>query len=298
MPLTDFQRQVALLLAAHRNPESHVAGGAVINRADESFRYSDDLDIFHDVAQSVAVCAEADASVLLAAGFSLRWTLRQEGFFRAEVKRNKDSLRLDWAADSPFRFFPVEADKDFGYCLQPADLAVNKILALAGRREFRDFLDILYLDSSFLSLGAIVWAACGKDPGYTPALLLGLANRHSCFQNSDLQGEMLARPVDFKELKMRWLQATERAQNLFLKLPAEELGCLYVDAAGKPLTPDADNANFSGLSCAPRQRPWGLAEVLMTLYSSTGFRAVRVRVPEVFPSPPNSIEYHAGSSSR
>jgi hypothetical protein len=33
MPLTPFQREVVHLLAANRNPESHVAGGAVINRA-------------------------------------------------------------------------------------------------------------------------------------------------------------------------------------------------------------------------------------------------------------------------
>jgi hypothetical protein len=32
MPLTAFQRGVAHILAKHRNTESHVAGGAVINR--------------------------------------------------------------------------------------------------------------------------------------------------------------------------------------------------------------------------------------------------------------------------
>jgi hypothetical protein len=245
MPLTEFQKEVARLLAAHRNPESHVAGGAVINRADDSLRFSDDLDIFHDVAESVAVCAEADAGVLQKAGYSFHWTLRQQGFFRAEVRRGKDGLRLDWAADSPFRFFPVEADKDFGYCLHPADLAVNKVLALAGRSELRDFLDILYLDSSYLSLGAIIWAACGKDPGYTPALLLDLSNRHAHFQESDLTGESLARPLDFKELKNQWIAAGERARALFLRIPAEDLGCLYVDAAGKPITPDPHDAEFS-----------------------------------------------------
>jgi hypothetical protein len=42
MPLT--AREVARTLAAHRNPESHVAGGAVINRAETSYRYSDVLE--------------------------------------------------------------------------------------------------------------------------------------------------------------------------------------------------------------------------------------------------------------
>jgi hypothetical protein len=222
--------------------------GAVINRDAESPRYSDDFDIFRDVAESVAVCAEADAEVLRAARYSLHWTLRQEGFFRAEVTRGQDKLKLDWAADSPFRFFPVEPDKEFGYCLHPADLAVNKVLALAGRSELRDFLDILYLDAACLSLGAMIWAACGKDPGYTPALLMDLANRHVRFQESDLKGELLARPVDFKDLKMQWLTASERAQSLFLRLPAQELGCLYLDADNKPVAPDPDSPGFFRLT--------------------------------------------------
>ena len=61
MPLTPFQREIARLLAKHRNPESYVAGGAVINRGTDGVRISDDLDIFHDLAASVATSAEADA---------------------------------------------------------------------------------------------------------------------------------------------------------------------------------------------------------------------------------------------
>jgi hypothetical protein len=247
MPLTPFQREVARILAAHRNPESHVAGGAVINRADTSLRYSDDLDIFHDAAESVAVCAEADAKALREAGYAVEWALRQEGFFRAEVSRGEDRVRLDWTTDSAFRFFPVEPDEDFGYCLHPADLAINKVLALAGRVEMRDFLDILYLDDTYLSLGAIVWAACGKDPGYTPSLLLDLTNRHACFRESDLKGENLARPLDLRELKKQWLAARERAESLFAGLPEEELGCLYLDPVNKPVTPDPDSPTFPHL---------------------------------------------------
>jgi len=247
MPLTDFQRAVARILAAHRNPESHLAGGAVINRADDSFRYSLDLDIFHDAAQIVAACADADANALSAAGYSVEWTLRQEGFFRAEVCRGEDRVRLDWANDSAFRFFPVETDEDFGYCLHQADLAINKVLALVGRTEFRDFLDTLYLDSTYLSLGAIVWAACGKDPGFTPSLVLDLANRHARFQESDLKGEMLARPLDLRELKKQWLETRERAERLCLGLPEDELGCLYLDSDNKPVTPNPDDATFTNL---------------------------------------------------
>jgi hypothetical protein len=147
-------------------------------------------------------------------------------------------LRLDWTTDSVFRFFPVLQDDEFGYCLHPADLATNKVLALAGRSEIRDFLDILQLDDQYLSLGAIIWAACGKDQGFTPDLLLDQTNRHSRYQQTDLEGELLARPVDIRQLKQQWIAARERAAQLFKRLPYEELGCLYLDQENRPVTPD------------------------------------------------------------
>jgi hypothetical protein len=248
MPLTPFQREVARLLAKHRNPESHVAGGAVINRGEDGVRISDDLDIFHDLAAAVAASAEVDAKTLLAQGYSLEWTLRGEGMFRGEVTRGEDRLRLDWTTDSAFRFFPAIPDEEFGYCLHPADLATNKVLALAGRSEIRDFLDILLLGRTYLSLGAIIWAACGKDPGFTPALLLDQTNRHSRYQDSDLKGEHLARPVDLRELKQQWLDARAQAERLFELLPAGELGCLYLDPNNTPVTPDPSSPDFPKLT--------------------------------------------------
>src|SRR6516225_6353012 len=116
MPLTDFQRGVAHILAKHRNPESHIAGGAVINRGESGIRISDDLDIFHDVAANVAASADADAKALVEAGYSIEWSLRSEGISRAEVSRGEDRVRLDWTTDSAFRFFPAQPDEDFGYC--------------------------------------------------------------------------------------------------------------------------------------------------------------------------------------
>src|SRR5436305_1954974 len=189
MPLTPFQKGVLRILVANRTPESHIAGGVVINRQDTGLRYSDDFDIFHDLAASVAASAEADAKALLAAGYSVAWVLRNEGFFWAEVGRGDDRVRLDWTTDSAFRFFPVQPDEEFGYCLHQADLATNKVLALAGRSEIRDFLDTLLIDRTYLSLGAVMWAACGKDAGFTPALLLDQTNRHSRYHESDLTGE-------------------------------------------------------------------------------------------------------------
>jgi hypothetical protein len=46
---------------------------------------------------------------------------------------------------------------------------------------------------------------------------------------------------------VRWLAARERAEQLFERLPAEELGCLYLDRDNKPVTPDPDSPEFAEL---------------------------------------------------
>jgi hypothetical protein len=259
MPLTDFQLGISRLLAKNRNPSSHVAGGAVLNRGPDTVRFSDDLDIFHDIGaagaenlSSVTARADADATLLQNAGYSVEWKLRQEGLLRAVVSRGQEHLRLDWTTDSRFRFFPVQPDADFGFCLHWADLATNKVLAMAGRSEARDFLDILYLDEKCLSVGALVWAACGKDPGFTPGLIMDQLNRHSRFRQADLESENLVQAIDVTALKAKWLAARDRALRLFDRLPAEELGCLYLDPTNAPVTPDPESSDFARLI-----RHWG-----------------------------------------
>ncbi|MBY0232868.1 MAG: nucleotidyl transferase AbiEii/AbiGii toxin family protein [Gemmataceae bacterium] len=247
MPLTAFQKEVLRAIAKNRKPESHIAGGAAINRAEGGPRFSGDIDIFHDEAVRVAAYADLDAEALTTHGCSVEWKTRSLGFHQARVTKGNDAVRLDWVADSSFRFFPVQIDEEFGFCLHTADLATNKLLAFATRIVARDFIDVLLLDQTYLSLGAIIWAACGKDPGLTPGLLLNLADRHSRFRAEDFEEVILAQPLDLRELKQRWLAAKERAERLIDALPEEELGCLYLDADRNPVTPDPAAPGFASL---------------------------------------------------
>ena len=88
------------------------------------------------------------------------------------MERSGTTTPLEWARDSDFRFFPAVADELFGYRLHIADIATNKALAAGGRREPRDVLDLLYIHGRHLPLGAVIWAAVGKDPGYSPESLI------------------------------------------------------------------------------------------------------------------------------
>lgn len=248
MPLSSIQAGVLQLIAANRSPDSYVAGATVLHRADETPRYSLDLDLFHDLEESVAQCAETDAATLKAAGHEFSWLLRTPAFHRAVVRLGTESLKIEWAHDSAFRFYPVHEDDRFGYRLHDADAAVNKVLALAGRSEIRDFVDVLHLDGTYLSLGAMAWAACGKDPGFTPEFLLEHAARHTAYTQRDLDRLLLREPIDLGTLKQQWLAALARARMLVAGLPSEDAGCLYLDSDQRPSTPDPSSDAFRMLT--------------------------------------------------
>ena len=121
MPVTEFQREVLQTIAGNRHELSHFAGGVVLHAAPDSARFSHDFDIFHEAAAQVASSSAADSATLRAAGYAVTpvagdWT--KSGTFRkAVVQRHAQSVEIDWAADSAFRFFPVEKDPLLGWRL-------------------------------------------------------------------------------------------------------------------------------------------------------------------------------------
>lgn len=248
MPIGAFEREILRLLAVNRNPESFVGGATVMLQAADSPRQSEDIDLFHDTQASLQDAVERDTKTLGEAGYSFAVTMRQATFCRASVGRGDQSTKLEWVFDSAFRFFPVEPDFDLGWRLSFWDAATNKVLAFAGRTVLRDYLDVLYLHKRHLHLGALAWAAAGKDPGLTPETIVDGARRNTRFPGEDLSKLHLAQPVDFKALKRLFLKAADEAEALFNRLPLGDVGCLYLDTPGKPVCPDPDSADFAQLT--------------------------------------------------
>jgi hypothetical protein len=56
---------------------------------------------------------------------------------------------------------------------------------------------------------------------------------------------LLRELVDLVDFKHQWLAAVAEANALFLKLPPEEIGCLYLDAQGQAVTPGPTVPGFS-----------------------------------------------------
>jgi len=244
MPLTQFQAEVFKVISANRNPDSFIAGGIVINRNEGSARFSDDIDVFHDASEAVAVGADADAESLRKAGYAVTFLRREATFQQANISLAGETIRLDWAADSAFRFFPIVRDEVLGFRLHDADAATNKILAAVSRQKVRDFIDLMQVDANYVSLGVAVWGAAAKDEGYTPNMIMQELRRN-CRINPTTLGEVtLVKPEEAVNLKAHWLERFAAAEKLIASIPAEPIRCLYLDRSGQPARGDVFDASW------------------------------------------------------
>lgn len=236
MPLSRIQTEVLRLLASHRDPESDVAGATPLNRG--APRYSSDIDVFHDREERVVSAALNEAQVLEAAGYGVRWLRQLPVIYTAEVTRQNSSTRLEWVADSDFRFFPTIADETFGYLLHPADLAMNKVMAAVGRRELRDLVDLMTIHHTLLPLGAVIWAAVEKSPGFTPEGLIAEIRRNAHYPAAEWRALVTTKPLDPHVITTQLRDALEEAEAFVSRMPTDKMGLLFLTKGGQVVQPD------------------------------------------------------------
>lgn len=135
MALTDLQRRICRLLAERRvaHGESYVAGGAALQTLLGADLVSRDIDVFADSAEAVREASSGDLADLARAKLAVEVLVERTGFVEALVSDATGSARVEWAADSAYRFFPLMTHPDLGLTLHPIDAATNKALALVGR---------------------------------------------------------------------------------------------------------------------------------------------------------------------
>lgn len=237
MPLTNTQIAALGAIAQARSPESYVAGSTPLNR--DQARYSFDIDVFNDNAERVAQTADLDAASLVKAGFSVRWIRRLSGIHTLEAILSGEAVRLDWVADSDFRYFPAVPDALFGFMLHPADLATNKLMAAATRRELRDLVDLVAVHNSVLPLGAVAWAAVEKSPGFTPEGLIGEIRRNSLHPRAAWEELRSNEPIDPDTTMQRLRAALDEAEGFVVRMPTAKAGRLFLED-GMVVQPDPD----------------------------------------------------------
>jgi hypothetical protein len=235
MALSDLQRRICRLLAANRiaNGESYVAGGSALNELIGASRVSRDVDLFHDTDEALDASWRADRDLLEASGYAVRVIRDRPALVEAEVGDGPGWVRIEWARDSAFRFFPLLEHDELGLTLHPFDLATNKVLALVGRLEVRDWVDIIVSDQRVQPLGYLAWAACGKDPGFGPGAILESAARSARYSAEEVaQLDFEGDPPDPGELGRAWHASLDAAREVVELLPPAEVGTCVLHRTG------------------------------------------------------------------
>ena len=239
MAVTEFQRAVCRTIASSRiaSGESYVAGGVALNDALGASRLSQDVDVFHDAAEAVAQSYEQDRANLEVAGFHCELMINRTTFIECKVSKSSMAVVVQWVQDSAFRFFPLQTHPDFGLTLHPFDLATNKVLALVGRLEVRDWIYINECNQKLQPLGYLAWAAAVKDPGLSPVLILDQAHRSGRYTQLEIDSLAFDSNIpDAGELGRRWKALLKEAEIITTQLPPNEVGNCILNLDGTLVT--------------------------------------------------------------
>jgi hypothetical protein len=234
MAVTEFQSRILQLLAGSRikHGESYVAGGLALNLHLKTSRISHDIDIFNDSQEALKHSWESDRQTLLADGYEVDLGRERTFFVEATVRKNGHSTDIQWAQDSAYRFFPLLRDDLMGLTLHPFDLAANKLLALVGRDAPRDWVDTIECCQQLQPLPYLAWAACGKDPGFSPAMILEFAARVR-YNQVELDRVVTSDPKpDASALCRFWHLAIATARKTLPLLPPEHAGTCVATESG------------------------------------------------------------------
>lgn len=197
---------------------------------EERLRVLDCIERYGDVA---AYRRAAEIRQWLSRTSSARSVRQRPAFVEAEVSRDGDTVLMEWARDSAYRFFPLVRHHDLGLTLHPFDLATNKVLALVGRVEARDWIDVIHASERIQPLAYLVWAACGKDPGFSPRGILEYASRSARYSGEEIQALSFSDAApDPADLSRRWHAMLAAAPDIIALLPSDAVGRCVLDRGG------------------------------------------------------------------
>ncbi len=172
--LTPLQERVAEIIANLDEAEGFaLAGGAALILRGDVQRETRDLDFFGLSPEAVDRLVPAADRALKEAGLTVHCIQQNPGFARLVIEGEGERTELDLGADA--RLFPAELRQP-APLLSGEELAVDKLLALFGRAEARDFVDLLAIESRY-GLERLCGLAAEKDHGFDPTVLADMLGR-------------------------------------------------------------------------------------------------------------------------
>ncbi len=164
--LTDLQQRVLKLLFADKEIRRHfyLTGGTALSAFHLEHRYSDDLDLFTHSA-GIESMDRIVRDGIRDAGLSLKMERSSSTFrrFRVEKELQLDLVRdVDFRVGSPQLIDGIMVDT-------PKNIAVNKVLAIYGRLDPKDYVDLYFImKNEKYDILDLLSLAGNKDAGIEP----------------------------------------------------------------------------------------------------------------------------------
>jgi hypothetical protein len=192
--LTPLQEQIVIVVGqALEGSDFALAGGAAIISQGLVDRRTRDLDFFGSSSLQLAEKLPVIIEALTELGLEVKIDRQAERFARLEVKGLDDVTEVDFGID--YRLFPLQ-EGEHSSVLSNKELAVDKVLAVFGRAEPRDFIDLAALSQIF-NIKDLFREAVRKDQGFDLQIFAEMTNRLSALPRR----EFPISNVDFDELK-------------------------------------------------------------------------------------------------
>lgn len=163
--ITEFQREI--LVSFSTLPDAYnfyLTGGTALSDFYLGHRRSFDLDLF-TAEKNIILPFSRVFEEELKKKYNLAVIRRFETFVEFELRKIDDSVRVQFAFDTPFRF-EEPVNSDLGVKVNDyKDLIVDKFLAFFGRAEPRDAVDLFFIlkRERFEETARL---ALQKDPGF------------------------------------------------------------------------------------------------------------------------------------
>lgn len=143
----------------------YLTGGTALSEFYFGHRRSYDLDLFTAEKDFIIRFFNVMQDLLLRMGYGFDVLRRFESFIELNVKKEKESVRVQLAYDSPFRFEKPHASELGVHINDYRDIVTDKLLAFFGRWTHRDAVDLFFILKND-SVDRLLQMAKQKDPGF------------------------------------------------------------------------------------------------------------------------------------
>lgn len=181
----------------------YLTGGTALSYFYLQHRKSNDLDFFTSLEEIILPFSRKLEDALNTHQMVIQRHRGIHSFVELSAEKGNESTIVHLAYDSAFRFEQTKEFPEFHGLKVDSfiDIAVNKLLALFGRANLRDFIDVFYLvKTGKFNPDELMEKAKIKDPGFDLYWLGVALERINIFKDDSPEMLLILSPVDFKEL--------------------------------------------------------------------------------------------------